>query len=78
MHTNGGVKSIVCAKKIIVGILAHVFVRMVSILKSIGDSSVVMCDKIINATDSVSTIVTNTIPTNMTNTIYSKCLEYCH
>ena len=30
-HTNLNVKIIVSAKKIIVGILAHVFVRMVSI-----------------------------------------------
>ena len=34
---------------------------------SITDTSVIVCDKIINATDSVSTDVTNTISTNLTN-----------
>ena len=38
-------------------------------LKSIVDTSVIVCDEIINATDSVSTNVINTIPTNITNTI---------
>ena len=38
-------------------------------LKSIADSLVVVCDKIMNAIDSVSTNITNTISTNMTNTI---------
>ena len=38
-------------------------------LKSIGDTSVIVCDEIINATDSVSKNVTNTMPTNMTNII---------
>ena len=37
-------------------------------LKSIADTSVIVCDKIINAKDSVSTNVTNNIPTYMTNT----------
>ena len=41
----------------------------VKYLKSIGDTSVIVCDKIINATDNVSINVTNTILTNMTNTI---------
>ena len=34
-------------------------------LKSIADTSVIVCDEIINATDSVSTNVTNTISTNV-------------
>ena len=38
-------------------------------LKTIADSSVMVRDKIINAKDSVSTNVTSTIPTNMTNTM---------
>ena len=38
-------------------------------LKSIIDNSVIVCDKIIYATDSVSTNMTNTISTNVTNTL---------
>ena len=38
-------------------------------LKSIADTLVIVCDKIINATDNVLTNITNTIPTNMTNII---------
>ena len=38
-------------------------------LKSIADTSVIVCDEMIIAIDEVSTNVTNTIPTNMTNTI---------
>ena len=38
---------------------------------SVRCTSVIVCDKIIDATGSVSTNVTNTIPTNMTNTISS-------
>ena len=38
-------------------------------LKNIADTSVIVCDKIINVTDSLSTNVTNTMPLNMTNTI---------
>ena len=38
-------------------------------LKSIANNSIIACDEIINAADSVSTIVTKTILTNMTNTI---------
>ena len=52
------VKSIARAKKIIVVIIANVFVRMVSIADSsvmVCDSSVMVCDKTINATDRVST-----------------------
>ena len=35
-------------------------------LKNIADTSVIVCDKIINVTDSLSTNVTNTMPLNMT------------
>ena len=38
-------------------------------LKRIVYNSVIVCDEIINATDSVSTIVTNTITTNVASTI---------
>ena len=59
------VEFIVLAKKITVKILAHAFVKMVSI----ADTSVIVCDEIINATDSLSKNVTNTVPTNMANAI---------
>ena len=38
-------------------------------LKCIADTSVIVCGEIINATDGVSKIVTNTIPTNATSTV---------
>ena len=38
-------------------------------LKSIANTSIIVCDEITNAVDSVSTIVTKAILTNMTNTI---------
>ena len=38
-------------------------------LKCIVDDSVIVCDKLINARDSVSTNVTNTISTNVTSTV---------
>ena len=50
IYANVSVNSIARAKKIIVVIIANVFVRMVSI----ADSSVMVCDKTINATDRVS------------------------
>ena len=62
INVNMSVKNVVRAQKIIIEILAHVFV-------SISDTSVIVCDGIINATDSVSTNVTNAIPANMTNTM---------
>ena len=37
--------------------------------ESIADTSAIVCDEIINATDSVSKNLTNIIPTNMINTI---------
>ena len=42
-------------QKNIAGILAHVFVKIVKYLKHIADDSKIVCDEIINATDSVST-----------------------
>ena len=38
-------------QKIIVGILVHVFVRMVKYLKNIANTLVRVCDEIINVTD---------------------------
>ena len=62
-------KIIVRAKKIIFRILAHAFVRIVSVFKSIADTSVIVCYEITKAIDRVSTNEMNTIPTSMTNTI---------
>ena len=49
-HVNMNVKMIV-VQKIIVGILVHVFVKMVKYLKSIANTLVSVCDEIINGTD---------------------------
>ena len=49
--------------------LPHVFVRIVSLLKSIVDDSVVVYHKIINLTDSKSTNMTNTISKNVTSPV---------
>ena len=43
MNANASVKNIVRAKKIMVGILSHVFVGMV---KRIADTSVIVCDEV--------------------------------
>ena len=42
-------------------------------LKSIADDSVNLCDEIINFTDSVSTNLTNAVPTDVTSTISVNC-----
>ena len=42
-QVNVNVKTFVSAKKIIIGILAHVFVKVISILKSIADKSMTKC-----------------------------------
>ena len=49
--------------------LPHVFVRTVSLLKSIADDSVVVYHKIINLTDIKSTNMTNTISKNVTSPV---------
>ena len=61
-HVYVNVKIIIGAKKIIVGILAHLFVRIASI--SIVDTLVIMCDEIVYVMDIVSTKMTNTVATN--------------
>ena len=73
-NVNMNVKSITCAKKIAVGILAYLFIIFNSIcnsryLKSITDDSVIFCNEIIRVTDSVSTNVTNSVSTNVTSTV---------
>ena len=64
-HVNVDVKIIVSAKKITVRTLAHVFVRKVSIYKSIADTSVTEFDEIIFVVDIVLTKKTNTIATKL-------------
>ena len=66
-HINLSVKVIVSEKEIIVGILAHVFV------KSITDISVIDWDEIIFVIDIVSTKKTNTIATNVKSTAWINC-----
>ena len=61
---NASVKSIVRVRKIIVGMLAHVFEKNSRYLKSIADDSVIALDEITNVTDSVSTNVTSTVSIN--------------
>ena len=59
----------VVQKKIIVGILSHVFLENSSYLTSIVDYSVIVCDEIIDATNSVSIKLTNTKP-KMSRALY--------
>ena len=49
--------------------LLHVFVRTVSLLKSIVDDSVVVYHKIIYLADSKSTNMTNTMSKNVTSPV---------
>ena len=71
-------------EKIIVGVLAHLYVRRVSVLKSVDDTSVIECDKIVIAMDNVSTKKdksysnkkakkTSTKEANVTNTAFINC-----
>ena len=71
-HVNVSVKISVCAKKIIVRILAHVG----KYLKSIADTSVIACDKIIYVMDIASTNVANTIATNESTNSDGKKVRY--
>ena len=67
INVNVSVKIIVHAKKIIVEILGHIFVRTVGIQKMIADDSVIVHDENLSITDSISTNVTNFVMTNVTN-----------
>ena len=69
------VKIIVSAKKIIVGMIATCICENSKYLKSIADTSVTQCDKIVNVMDIVSkkTKKTNTIATNVTITAWINC-----
>ena len=63
-HVNVNVKIVISAKKIIVGILAQVFVRTASI----NGTSVIGFDKIKSVMDIVSKKITDTIATNVMST----------
>ena len=58
-----------CAKKIIFGILIHVFVR----IKNIGDASVIECDEIITVMGIVSTKMTNALARSIKGTDSINC-----
>ena len=72
-HVHVSVKDIVHARKIIVGILAHVFLKMVSIEKVL-----LMIQKlcVMNVMDIVSTEMTNTIATNVSTNSDGKKVRY--
>ena len=57
-HAYVSVKIIRCSKNFIVGIVQHVFVRMV------------MCDEIINTVGNISTTVTSNMSTNFKTDYY--------
>ena len=65
INVNANVECIVRVKKIILGVLAYVFVRAVSIV----DNSEIVCSEIVDVKDNVSTKVTNIVPANVTNTL---------
>ena len=70
-HSNVRVTIIVSAKKIIVEILAHVFVRNVN-------TQVITYDEIISVMDNVLTKMTSAIATNVTENYHSKKVRfYC-
>ena len=66
------VKIIVSAKKIMFGILAHVFFRIVSV----DDTSVITCDKIVSVMDNVSIKMTNTVAENLSINSDAKKVSY--
>ena len=68
-HSNVRVTIIVSAKKIIVEILAHVFVRN-------ANTQVITYDEIISVMDNVLTKMTSTIATNVTESYHSKKVRY--
>ena len=67
-HVNVNAKVVKHAEKILVGILAHLFVRTALFVKRITETSVIECDEIIFVMDIVST-KTNTIAKNVTSTL---------
>ena len=73
-HVNVNVKIVIGVKKIIVGILARVFVR----IASIAVTSLITRDEIISVMDIVSTKMTNTIATNVSINSDDKKVRYCY
>ena len=65
-------ESVVYVKKIKAEIVALVFMRMLNIWKVL---LVIVCDEIINCTDSVSISATNTISTNIGNNISTNVMS---
>ena len=73
-YVNVNTKIFISAKKIIVGILADVFICENSkYLKSVADTSATEFDQIVTVIDNLSTKNTNTIETNFTITVYINC-----
>ena len=72
-HVHVSVKDIVHARKIIVGILAHVFLKMVSIEKVL-----LMIQKlcVMNVMDILSTKMTNTVTINVSTNSDGKKVRY--
>ena len=64
-HVN---MNVVKAKNIVVGILSHAFVTIVSIFKSVADTSVAEYDEIVIVMAVVSIKTTNTIAANVMST----------
>ena len=71
-HVNANVKIVVSAKKIIIGILAHVLLR----IASIADTSVIEDDEIISVMNLVSTKKKNIIPTDGAKNCHRKKVRY--
>ena len=69
-------KTIVTAKKIVVEILVHIFLRIASIQKSIAQTSVFTCEEMISVMDTVSTKMTNTITLNASTNCYTEKVRY--
>ena len=74
-HANLNVKTVVHAKRVIFGILAHVFVKAIS-LKNIAYTSLIKCEEIISVMDIASTKMTITIATDMLVNSENKKVEY--
>ena len=67
-NVNVSVRGITLVQKVIIGSLAHAFVRIVSISKSTVDGSLIVSDEIMSVTNNVSRFVANTVLTNVVNT----------
>ena len=72
-HVNVNVQIIISVKKVIVGVLAHVFFENRKYLKSVADTSVAKCDEIVIVKNNLSTKKANTIATNFMSTASINC-----